>query len=110
MAEVLDNLSEDDSSETTSWQRSKQLNREEPELGARVEGESELVTTIHNIFPTCENGENFDCQENKSNEVLDESCKGILMFTNETSSCYCRGQNGLKRRSRNILRWVKTHR
>ena len=73
-----------------------QLNREEPEL-------------VQNIFPTCENGEKFDCQENKSNEVLDESCKGILMFNNETSSCYCRGSNVLKRSSRNILRqgWSK---
>ena len=58
----------------------------------------------------CENGEIFDCQENKSNEVLDESCKGILMFNSDTSSsCFCRGSNDQKRNSDNILRkgWSK---
>ena len=51
----------------------------------------------------------FGCQENKSNETLDENCEKILMFTNETSSCFCRGSNRLKRNSENILRrgWSK---
>ena len=67
----------------------------------------------------CENEEIFDCQENKSNEVLDESCKGILMFTSETSYCSCRGinhrilddvgSNDLERNSEKTLRqgWSK---
>ena len=92
--------------ENTYQRRSKQ-NKQEPEYNQT------------NIFPACENGEIFDCQENKSNEVLDESCKGILMFTSETSSCSCRGSNqmilddldsnDLARGSENILRqgWSK---
>ena len=57
----------------------------------------------------CENGEIFDCQENKSNEVLDERCRGILMFTSENDTCYCRGSNNHERKSGNILRqgWSK---
>ena len=81
----------------TYRRRSEKQNKQEPEFNQT------------NIYPTCENGEILDCQENTSNEVLDESCKGILMFTSETTSCFCRGSNDLKRKSENILRqgWSK---
>ena len=47
------------------------------------------ITEFQNIFPTCENGEILDCQENKSNQTLDENCEKIFMFTNENSTCSC---------------------
>ena len=83
--------------EETYRRRSKKQNQQEPEFN------------LTNIFPTCENEGIFECQENKPNEVLDDSCKGILMFTSETSSCFCRGSNDLKRNSERILRqgWSK---
>ena len=64
---------------------------------------------VSNFYPTCENGKKLDCQENKSNEVLDESCTGILMFNSETSSCFCEDSNNLKRKTGDILRrgWSK---
>ena len=52
----------------------------------------------------CENGNMLDCQENKSNEVLDERCKGILMFSSDKSSCFCEDSNELKRHSEHIER------
>ena len=90
----------------TYRRRSKRQNEEEPEF---AQFESYQVTEFQNIYPTCENGESLECQENKSNETLDENCENILMFTNETSSCFCRGSNRLKRNSDNILRrgWSK---
>ena len=109
-------ISEDDSLEKTYRRKSKRQNEEEPEFDVNKfqtsqvnELQSHQVTKFQNIFPTCENGEIFECQENKSNESLDENCKKILMFTNETSFCYCRGPNPLKRSSKNILRqgWSK---
>ena len=64
---------------------------------------------VSNFFPTCENGKFLDCQENKSNEVLDESCRGILMFNSETSSCFCEDSNNFKQNSGDILKkgWSK---
>ena len=59
---------------------------------------------VSNFFPTCENGTMLDCQENKSDEVLDENCRGILMFSNEMSSCLCEDSNNFKRNSGDILR------
>ena len=56
------------------------------------------------IFPTCENKEVFECEEINSDKVLDESCKGILQFTNGTSSCFCRGTDDLARNSKHIVR------
>ena len=57
-----------------------------------------------NIFPTCENEEDFNCEEITSNEVLDESCKGILQFSNGTSTCFCQAKNGTAQQSDHILR------
>ena len=62
------------------------------------------ITEFQNIFPTCENGEILDCQENKSNQTLDENCEKILMFTSENSTCSCRGSNNQKLNSKNIVR------
>ena len=109
-------ISEDDSLEKTYWRKSKRQNEEEPEFDVNKfqtsqvnELQSHQVTKFQNIFPTCENGEIFECQENKSNETLDENCGNMLMFTNGTSSCFCRGSNRLKRNSEKILRrgWSK---
>ena len=95
-----------------SRRRSNNRKNQEPQL-------PEISDNFTNIFPVCDNGEILDCQENKSNEVLDESCKGILMFTSETSSCSCQGSNDMilddfesnnrKRKSANIARqgWSK---
>ena len=95
-----------------SRRRSNNRNNQEPQL-------PEISDNFPNIFPVCDNGEILDCQENKSNEVLDESCKGILMFTSEASSCSCQGSNhtildeleskNRVRKSANILRqgWSK---
>ena len=69
------------------------------------------IPDLTNIFPVCENGGIFDCEGNKSNEVLHENCKGILMFTREpeTSSCFCRGSNDHIQYSGNIKRqgWTR---
>ena len=108
-------ISEDDSLEITNRRRSRRQNEEELEVPVNIlpKYQSYQVTEFQNIFPTCENGEIFECQENKSNESVDENCKGILngdlMFTNETSSCSCQGSNRRKRNSENILRrgWSK---
>ena len=61
------------------------------------------------IFPTCENGGVFECEEINSDKVLDESCKGILQFTSDKSTCSCQGTNNLARNSEHILRhgWSK---
>ena len=59
---------------------------------------------VPEIFPTCGNGEIFHCEEIKLDEVLDESCKGILKFSSGTSSCFCRGANNLTRDSKHIER------
>ena len=59
---------------------------------------------VPDAFPTCENGVIFDCEEIKLDEVLDESCKGILKFSSGTSSCSCRGSNDLRRNVENILK------
>ena len=102
-------ISEENSSQEIKRRRSKRQNEEEPEYHVTdwVNLQSYQVTHEVNIFP-CEDGEIFDCQENKSNETLDENCGKILMFNNETSSCSCRGSNRRKRNS-NILRqgWSK---
>ena len=104
-------MKEENIVEQISRRRAKQRNDKEPELPETSDNSS-------NIFPVCKNEEIFDCQENKSYEVLDESCKGILMFTGETSFCSCRGinqiildddSNDLDRNSEKILRqgWSK---
>ena len=105
-------ITEENIVEQIGQRRAKQRNDNEPELPEKSDNSS-------NIFPVCENEEIFDCQENKSNEVLDESCKGILMFTSETSYCSCRGinqiilgdvdSNDLERNSEKTLRqgWSK---
>ena len=71
--------------------------------------QSYQVSEYENIYPMCENGDILDCEVNKSNESLNENCKGILMFTNETSSCSCQESNGQERNSKNIVRqgWAK---
>ena len=56
------------------------------------------------IFPTCENEEELECEEINSDKVLDESCTGILQFTNGTSSCSCPGSNHLARNSEHIVK------
>ena len=56
------------------------------------------------MVPICENGEILECEEIDSDKVLDESCKGILQFTNGTSSCYCPGINDLARNSEHIVK------
>ena len=98
--------------EITNRRRSRRQNEEELEVPVNIlpKYQSYQVTEFHNIFPTCENGEIFECQENKSNESLPENCKGILngdlMFTSENStenhSCSCQGSNRKKRNSENI--------
>ena len=104
---------EKDSSKETNWRRSKRQNGEEPELDIvdisdikSINLTSYQVTHEFNIYPTCEDGEIFYCEENESYESLDKNCGEILMFNSETSSCYCRGSN---RRKRNILKqgWSK---
>ena len=67
----------------------------------RFEGEPSFEP---DIFPTCGNGETFDCEEIKSDEVLDKNCTGILKFSSGTSSCSCRGSNDSKRNAKNILK------
>ena len=71
------------------------------------------------MFPTCENGEIFDCPENKSTEILNKKCGRILMFTiaSEETACSCRKSNkghksskqaNLKRNSNKIKKgWTK---
>ena len=61
------------------------------------------------IFPTCGNGEIFKCEDINLDEVLDESCKGILQFTHGTSSCSCQGKNDTAQKSNHILKqgWSK---
>ena len=105
-------VTEENILEEISGRSAEQRNDQEPEL-------PKVSDNSTNFFPLCDNGEILDCQENKSNEVLDESCKGILMFTSETSSCSCRGSNdmildefksnNLGRKSANIVRqgWSK---
>ena len=104
--------------ETAYRRRSRRQNEEETEPSKLPKYQSYPVAEFQNIFPTCEDGEYFDCEENKSNQSLDENCKGILngdlMFTNdsltnETSSCTCRGSKRRKRNSENILKqgWSK---
>ena len=94
--------------EQTYRRRSKRQNEEEPEFHV-AKFQSYQVTKFENILLTCENEEILECQENKSNESLDENCGKILMFTNETSSCFCQGSNRQKRDSGNTLRkgWSK---
>ena len=64
----------------------------------------ESTSQTDNIFPTCENGEVFDCEDINSDKVLDERCKGILQFNNGTSSCSCQGKNDTVQKSDHILR------
>ena len=51
--------------------------------------------TLQNVrlFPACENGEALNCEDINLDEVLDESCKGILQFSHGTSTCSCQAQN-----------------
>ena len=72
--------------------------------GALQRNQIEPSTPTDNIFPTCENGKVFDCEDINSDKVLDESCKGILQFTNGTSSCSCQGKNDTAQKSNHILR------
>ena len=67
------------------------------------------IAEFQDIFPTCKTGEIFDCQENKSNQTLDENCEKVLMFTGENSTCSCQGSNSRKFNSKNIVRkgWSK---
>ena len=69
----------------------------------------EPLPPTFNIFPTCENGEVFACEDINLDEVLDESCKGILQFTHGTSSCSCQGMDDTAQKSSHILRqgWSK---
>ena len=104
-------ISEEDSSEELNRRRSKRQNQEEPEFHITkfTNLTSYQLTQELNIYPTCEDGEVFHCQNNTSNESLDENCGKILMFNSETRSCYCEGSNRRKRNSGNILRkgWSK---
>lgn len=86
-----------------------QLNSKRTIQEPKLPNEEKFIQTNSTIFPMCENGSILNCQENKSKEdSLVESCKGILMFNNETSSCFCPGSNNLKRKS-GIIRqgWSK---
>ena len=50
----------------------------------------------------CQSGDYNDCFSNAPEESLSESCNGILMFTNKSSSC---GENcGNSDTTRNIIR------
>ena len=113
-------ISEEDSSEETNWRRSKRQIQEEPEFNiTNFTTNTTNITNFYltsyqltqelNIYPTCEDGEVFYCQNNTSNESLDENCGKILMFNSETRSCSCEGSNRRKRNSGNILRkgWSK---
>ena len=64
---------------------------------------NQTLENVH-IFPTCENGEAFNCEDITSDEVLDESCKGILQFSNSTSTCSCQAKNDTAQQSDHILR------
>ena len=96
--------------EETYRRRTKRQNEEEPEFTvnklAKFQGYP--LITEQNIFPTCENGEIFECEQNESNESLDENCKeilnGTLMFTSENNSCSCQRSNRKKRNSENIIK------
>ena len=96
--------------ETTNRRRSRRQNEEELEVPVNIlpKYQSYQVTEFQNIFPTCEDGEYFDCEENKSNESVDENCKeilnGTLMFTSENNSCSCQRSNRKKRNSENIIK------
>ena len=104
-------LSEEDVSEVTNRRRSKRQNEEEPEFHITkcTNLTSYQITQEVNIYPKCEDGEVFHCQNNTSNESLEENCGQILMFNSETRSCYCEGSNRRKRNSGNILKqgWSK---
>ena len=78
------------------------LNQQKNETFQRMNIKPPLPTVT--IFPTCENGKVFECEEINSDKVLDESCKGILQFTNGTSSCFCQGTDDLARNSEQIVR------
>ena len=104
-------ISEEDYSEETNRGRSKRQNEEEPEFHITKFSNltSYKLTQEVKIYPTCKNGEVFHCENNTSNESLDENCGKILMFNSETRSCSCEGSNRRKRNSGNILRkgWSK---
>ena len=84
-------ISEDNTVDKLNQQSSRQRSGKEPSF-------------VPEIFPTCGNGEIFHCEEIRLDEVLDESCKGILKFSSGTSSCSCRGSNDLRRNVENILK------
>ena len=54
------------------------------------------------IFPTCEIGELIHCEENPLNETVEESCKGVLIFSNQTGSCSCELTGKAKRNRQNV--------
>ena len=104
--------------EETYRRRTKRQNEEEPEFTVNklAKFQSYQLTKEQNIYPTCENGGIFECEQNESNESLPENCKeslkGDLMFTSEKftedNSCSCQaltqGSNRKKRNSENIKR------
>lgn len=68
-----------------------------------IQQHNQTLQNVH-IFPTCENEEALNCEDINLDEVLDESCKGILQFSNGTSTCSCQTQNDTAQQSDHILR------
>ena len=84
-----------------------ELNHQTNQTFRRTNLEPSPPTFIPPIFPKCKNGV-FECEEINSDRVLDESCKGILQFTNSTSFCSCNGTNDSARNSEPIKKgWSK---
>ena len=54
----------------------------------------------------CQSGNFSDCIDNMADDVLPKECKGVLMFTNKTSSCgaYCDNLTSSLNRSNKIKR------
>ena len=104
-SDETENKISEDILDKTDLQKSNKWTETEPLPSSISLKDSDPVSTF---FPMCENGKFLDCQENESDEVLDESCRGILMFSSETSSCFCEDSNNLKRKG-DIMRqgWSK---
>ena len=54
----------------------------------------------------CQSGNYSDCTRNPAEDVLNEQCKGILMFSNKSSSCgsNCDNPLPLQMRSKKVIR------
>ena len=65
--------------------------------------------SLPSIFPTCEDGSFLKCEENRSNAMSEDQCKGVLIFMNETSYCFCSNKQERKQHLGPILRQGWSH-